>query len=123
MFCSKCGNQFEGQFCSKCGTPSSGQYQQPNNQAYQAPPIIINNVNTNNNAGGRSGISVKSKWVAFVLCLLLGVIGIHRFYVGKVGTGIIWMFTGGLFGIGWIIDLIMILCGSFTDSAGCFLKI
>ena len=67
-------------------------------------------------------MSVKSKGVAAVLCFFLGLFGIHRFYVGKIGTGIIWLFTGGLFGIGAIVDFIMILCGSFTDKAGTFLK-
>lgn len=60
----------------------------------------------------------KSRIVAFILCLLLGVLGIHRFYVGKVGTGLLWMCTGGFFGIGWLVDLLMILFGSFTDRAG-----
>lgn len=67
-------------------------------------------------------MSVKSRGVAAVLCFFLGVFGIHRFYVGKVGTGIIWLFTGGFLGIGAIIDFIMILCGSFTDKSGTFLK-
>ena len=66
--------------------------------------------------------STQNKWVAFFLCLFLGFIGIHRFYVGKVGTGILYLFTGGIFGIGWIVDLIMILVGSFTDKSGHFLK-
>lgn len=62
------------------------------------------------------GASPKNRTVALVLCIFLGVFGIHRFYVGKVGTGILMLFTGGGFGIWWIIDIIMIAVGSFTDK-------
>ena len=67
-------------------------------------------------------ISAKSKGTAAVLCFFLGALGIHRFYVGKVGTGILWLLTAGLFGLGSVIDFIMILCGSFKDKDGAIIK-
>lgn len=45
----------------------------------------------------------------FVLCLLLGYFGAHKFYEGKVGMGVLYLFTLGLFGIGWFVDLIVLL--------------
>jgi TM2 domain-containing membrane protein YozV len=42
--------------------------------------------------------------VAWILLTFLGLFGIHRFYMGKLGTGLIWLFTGGLFTIGWLYD-------------------
>ena len=55
------------------------------------------------------GARAKNKWTAFVLCLLLGYFGAHKFYEGKVGMGVLYLFTLGLFGIGWFVDLIVLL--------------
>ena len=61
-------------------------------------------------------ISPKSRIAAALLAWFLGVFGVHRFYVGKVGTGILMIFTIGGLGIWALIDFIMILVGSFRDK-------
>lgn len=62
--------------------------------------------------------SEKKRLVAFILCFFLGPLGVHRFYVGKVGTGVVQILTLGGLGIWVLIDLIMILLGSFKDKEG-----
>lgn len=54
----------------------------------------------------------------FVLTVLLGWLGIHRFYAKKTASGVIWLFTLGICGLGWIIDIILVLLGKFTDKRG-----
>ncbi|MCI9576722.1 MAG: TM2 domain-containing protein [Clostridiales bacterium] len=129
MTCQKCGNQFEGNFCSKCGAaastqqtpppPNGPQYYNPNQPPYPnqpSPPYMDQTYAWN------SGISDKDQIVALLLCIFVGTWGIHRFYVGKVGTGILYIFTFGLFGIGWLVDLIQIACGNFKDNMGRLVK-
>lgn len=65
---------------------------------------------------GGPNISPKSGCVTLLLCLFLGFLGAHRFYTGYIGMGFLYLFTGGLFLFGWIIDLFNILSGFFRDS-------
>ena len=69
-----------------------------------------------------SGNSEKSFVATLLLCVLLGVFGVHRFYVGKVGTGIIQLLTFGGLGIWALVDLIMIATQTFKDSDGLPIK-
>lgn len=111
QFCRFCGKSVSAAatFCTSCGKNIS---QQSNVQTQLQPQIIINNANNNTNTnmvGGFSGMRRVDKWIAFFLCLLLGFVGAHKFYEGRTGIGIIYLFTCGLFGIGWFIDCIAIL--------------
>lgn len=61
---------------------------------------------------------MKSKLVTFLLCFFFGGLGVHRFYLGKIGTGILWLLTHGCFGIGTLVDNIKICCNKMTDKNG-----
>ena len=65
------------------------------------------------------GEEPKKDWLTtLLLCIFFGGLGVHRYYVGKIGTGILYTLTAGLFGIGFLVDLIKIICGKFTDKSG-----
>ncbi len=106
VFCKYCGAKIpaDAVICTACG-------RQVGVLKQEQPQVVINNSNNNQNinANGYVGGRPKSKWVAFFLCLLLGWLGAHKFYEGKIGMGILYLFTMGLFGIGIIVDLIIIL--------------
>lgn len=114
-FCNNCGYNFENQQAQATQQPTQAQFQQP----YQQPNIIINNVATANaTAVGGFGVSPKSKMVALILCVFGGFLGLHQFYAGSIGKGILYLFTFGVFGIMWIIDILRILAGTFKDGNG-----
>ena len=81
--------------------------------------------NYNNNMQGTTTVTNRSEkdWMTtLLLCLFCGGIGVHRYYVGKIGTGILYTLTFSLFGIGYLVDLIKIATGKFTDKDGNYIK-
>ena len=113
-YCKHCGQKIPeaAVICTHCGC----QVEEMKKSSEQ-PSIVINNANNNANTNTNTnvnqamfGVRAKNKWVAFLLCVFLGYFGAHKFYEGKVGMGILYLFTAGLFTIGWLIDCIVLLC-------------
>lgn len=128
MICKNCGanvgeNDIVCQFCH-----SQIEKPQPQN-------VTINNYYYDNSAqNGQPGYygqppifkqedayfkrSPKDKFTALMLCLIFGLLGAHQFYAGKYGMGVVYFFTLGVLGFGWIIDIILIASGRFKDKNG-----
>ena len=130
MNCFSCGtpNAVNAAYCVRCGAmlPSSRNYC-PRCNRYFDPSVRYYSICGNPTipgvgAGSPYAVSSKDWLTALLLCILVGCLGVHRFYCGKIGTGILWLLTGGCFGIGWIIDVILIASGEFTDCYGYKLK-
>lgn len=119
--CPNCGAPMQGNACNYCHYTEA-----TNNPNNGGGNVVINNVYNQQPQGTNvvfvNGVSPKSKMTALLLCIFLGFFGAHKFYVGKIGSGVVYLFTGAWFGIGWIIDIISILTGSFKDSNNLPLK-
>lgn len=105
-YCKFCGKVIadDAAFCANCGR------QVEKNSASQAPQVIVNKTNTNvDQPEAVIPEEPKNKWVAFLLCLFVGVFGAHQFYEGDIAMGLLYLFTFGLLGVGWIVDCISIL--------------
>jgi TM2 domain-containing membrane protein YozV len=97
-YCFNCGEPIDSKaaVCPKCGVPQ--------------PDVTKNK-------------TLNSRWLAtLLLCWLLGVFGIHRFYLGRVGSGILMLITLGGLGIWYLVDLILVIVGQMKDGNGNFVK-
>lgn len=104
MYCNKCGKQIDDEalicpYCG-CGTVNYVRDQAKAESRAQAQP------------------AQKKRTTALLLCIFLGGLGAHRFYVGKIWTGLLWLITLGFWGIGTLVDFCLIYDNKFTDDAG-----
>ena len=112
-YCPQCGTQMlaSDRYCGGCGWDAEHPDEPPSaaNKPRREPPP----------SPRRTGPpSDYNRLTTFLLCLLLGFFGVHRFYVGRVGSGVLWLLTGGILAVGWIYDLVMIATGEFQDEQG-----
>lgn len=123
LFCSECLVNVNGKFYCKDDVGNVVNEARTSTVQQAAMPTInivntSSNTNTNtNNNGAMTNYPYKKKLIAALLCFFLGWLGAHRFYVGKTGTGIIWLLTLGLSGFGALVDFVLILMGGFRDKA------
>lgn len=104
-YCHNCGDIIDKRagVCPKCGV---SQFRN------QPPPFYNTNVNLNTN------------WIiTLLLCVFLGVFGVHRFYNGHYLTGFLLLITAGGLGIWYLIDLVFIIIGQFRDKEGNYITI
>jgi restriction system protein len=109
--------------CDYCGYTPQATPATPNTSGTKTSATVVTQVFVNTQpAAAKASISPKSRWLALAICYFFGLFGGHYFYVGKTGRGILYLFTCGLFGIGWVIDLVRIATGKFIDSKDLPLK-
>ena len=132
-YCFACGELIlkAAEICPKCGVRQIGQYYASasvSNEKYcfSCGAAILKDAEICPKCGVRQTYKiddVSAEWLTvFLLSIFLGGLGVDRFYVGKIGTGILKLLTAGGCGIWWLIDWIMILAEKFTDSNGNVIK-
>lgn len=106
MFCRDCGKEISDNaaICIHCGVATTA-----------TTATTVSDLNLSDG----SSVSPLSKTTLLLLCVFVGSFGVHRFYAGKIGTGVLMLLTLGCCGVLTFIDFVMILTGAFTDSDGC----
>lgn len=107
VFCPDCGASMAAadRFCASCRWDA----QNPEKHASPGLPSSPRSLGPP---------SDKSRMTTLLLCVFGGFLGLHRFYVGRVGSGVLWFVSFGLLSVGWIYDLVMVATGEFVDDQG-----
>ena len=137
MRCPSCGANVNGAFCEYCGTRMP--VERIETRSINAENVVVNNYYYpepqqptrsmgagygTQPAGAGAGVgyvpavSPKSRLAALLLCFFLGVFGAHRFYAGRYLMGVVYLFTFGALGIGWLVDMVLIILGRMRDRDG-----
>ena len=140
MKCPHCGAEASGKYCSFCGSelpqvvPNEVNYQNNSNNTvyhnvtniyYAQPPVqqpAAVHVPMQAQPQFYSYVSSKNKDIAFLLWFFLGLLGGHLFYVGRWKKGLLYLCTGGLLGLGWIVDFFQLASNNFKDADNLPLK-
>ena len=130
--CIRCGTMHSATVCPNCGYIENS-YEEPIERV--EGEVIMDDKYTNYGGGQQRreimqsrprGYIVhykpRSKKTSMLLCILGGVVGLHKFYEGKIGMGILYACTGGLGGVGVIVDLIRMITNDYTDANGNLLE-
>ena len=144
--CSNCNTEYKGKFCPNCGTKHTQQakicpecgteyysnacpecgYVRNRRRDYVEPEVIERVIERpvyiERDHVDFEPTSPRKRLIAFFICYIFGLFGGHYFYVGRTGKGIAYLCTFGWVGIGWFIDMFVILSGRFKDSRGRLLK-
>ncbi len=109
LYCPQCGATMAPaqRYCSECGWDAENPEVAP--PGLSAPPASPRNLGP---------ASDKNRLTALLLCILLGFLGVHRFYIGRPGTGFLWLATLGVFAVGVIYDAVMLATGELLDGQG-----
>lgn len=126
MFCRNCGKELIGtpEICIGCGAKPLGgsSFCQACGATTNPQAEICLKCGARLAKAGAENISTKSRLTVSLLAFFLGWLGVHRFYLGKIGTGIAMLVTLGALGIWQLIDFIMAVAGSMKDKEGKLIK-
>lgn len=117
--CDVCGAPMEANKCGYCGNEK--QVTPPPQAAAAFPQPVVETVYVQQFAPPPM-VSPKNRLIDLLLCIFIGVLGAHKFYEGKIGLGVLYLFTGGIFGFGVLVSFFSILFGNPLDADGLPIK-